>query len=105
MDETSPKIVGSRALPCHGRRAARLAVSSTPLIRRCDICGKRFSITFAAEPRLSERIGLAVYRMDVEPWIDGRTRRRLEGEAAREAAAPRLPFGDGAGVRDGDGTS
>jgi len=87
-------IVGSRVLPCHGVRAVRLAVSATPVRRACPRCGARYSIGFVEEPRLSERIGLTAYRLEITPWVDGRQARRQAREAARDEREPRLPFPD-----------
>lgn len=86
------RIVGSRVLPCHGARAARLAVSATPVTRACPVCGARYSITFVEEPRLSERLGVAAFRLEIAPWVDGRTARRAARASAREQREPRLPF-------------
>lgn len=94
MDDTAPRIIGSRALPCHGQRAARLVVSHAPATRTCGICGARFSISFVEEPHFTKRLGLPVFRLEIAPWMDGRARRRLEREATRAASTPMLPFGE-----------
>ena len=94
MDDTAPKIVGSRVLPCHGRRVTRLAVAGGTVVRACTICGKKYAISFVAQPALSARIGLELYSLSIVPWVDGRTRRRLELDKARAETAPPLPFGE-----------
>ncbi|MCU1493355.1 MAG: hypothetical protein JWO62_1119 [Acidimicrobiaceae bacterium] len=94
MDDTAPKIVGDRSLPCHRQRAARLSVSDEPVTRTCGICRRKYSISFVQEPHLTERLGIAIYRLEITPWVDGRTQRRLEREASRAATSPKLPFGD-----------
>jgi len=88
------KIIGSRALPCHGARAARLVVGDAPVTRACPVCSARYSIGFVEEPRMSERIGIAVYRLEISPWIDGRTAHRLRRESERSQREPILPFAD-----------
>ncbi|MDA8291056.1 MAG: hypothetical protein M0Z33_05165 [Actinomycetota bacterium] len=86
------RIVGSRVLPCHGARAARLVVSAAPVTRSCPVCRARYRIAFVPEPRLSERIGVEAYRLEIVPWVDGRSARRAEREAEHDAREPRLPF-------------
>lgn len=93
MDDARPRIVGSRALPCHGGRAARLVVTDAPVVRACAVCGKRFAIAFLPEPHLSARLGITAYRLEMTPFVDARTRRRQE----RAEAEPTLPFGDWGG--------
>lgn len=90
MDADNARIVGDRRLPCHGRRAARLAVADGPVTRTCAICGRKYSITFVAAPHLSERLQMPVYRTEIVPFVDARTLRRR----ARDEGEPTLPFGD-----------
>lgn len=94
MDDTTPRIIGDRRLPCHGQRAARLSVADGPVTRACALCGARYSISFVEEPHFTGRLGIPVYRPEIAPWVDGRTRRRQEREAAADEASPHLPFGE-----------
>ncbi len=94
MDDSRPRIIGDRRLPCHGQRARRLAVSEGPVVRSCGICNRRYAISFVPEPHFTARLGVVVYRLEVAPFVDGRTVRRLTRERALEEMNPRLPFGD-----------
>ncbi len=92
MDGGAARIVGRRALPCHGGRLARLDVGAGTVVRSCPVCGKKYAVSFVAQPELSARVGLDLYSLSIAPWVDGRTRRRLERERSRATTSPPLPF-------------
>ncbi len=94
QDGDAPRIVGSRSLPCHGQRAARLVVTDKTLVRTCSLCRAKFEISFVEEPRLGKRLGMRVYSPVIVPWVDRRTKKGLAREAERAEASPTLPFGD-----------
>ncbi|MHB1974055.1 MAG: hypothetical protein ACYCR4_07155, partial [Acidimicrobiales bacterium] len=68
QDGDAPKIVGNRALPCHGQRAARLVVTDGTLVRTCSLCRAKFEISFVEEPWLGKRLGMRVYSPVIVPW-------------------------------------
>jgi len=61
-------------------------------VRSCAVCRAKYEISFVAQPELSARVGLDLYSLAIVPWVDGRTRQRLERERSRAETAPPLPF-------------